>query len=143
MSDLETLVAKMTLADLATQTGRSVADIVAFALGARIASAPRAVKAAVVGAVVAKRRGRKGKRGRLAKAVAAAKGSLRTAAGRTDLDDRVLAAIRAASGPTRSVDIESQVGGTPQQRRAALHRLLKLRKIKREGAARATVYIAR
>jgi hypothetical protein len=140
MSELETLVAKMTLADLAAQTGRSVADIVAYALGAKGSAAPRVAKAAVEAAPA--KRGRKGKRGRAPKA-SKREGSLRTAAGRTDLDDRVLAAIKSAGGPTRSVDIESQVGGTPQQRRAALHRLVKSKKIKREGVARATTYIAR
>ena len=138
MSNLEQIFADMPIARLAQLGGKSVSEIAVYALGGA-AGATRAAGAA------------KGGRGR--KAAAATNGakapgrraaaSVRTASGRGDFDNRVLEAIAAAGEPVRSVDIESRVGGTPEQRRAALHRLVAAKKLKRAGKARATTYEAR
>ena len=59
------------------------------------------------------------------------------------LATRVLDAIKNAGGTAQSVDIEKIVGGTAQQRRAALHRLIASRKLARTGKARSTTYTVR
>lgn len=121
---LENLVANMTIAQLAKLSGKTVADIAAIALAG---SAPKSN-----GAAKAERPARAGKRSRVG-----------TRAVGGDFDARVLKAIEVAGGPVRSVDIEDQVGGTPVQRRAALHRLVAAKKVKRAGVSRATTYTAK
>jgi hypothetical protein len=135
MSSLEQIFADMPIARLAELGGKSVSEIAVYALGGA-AGASRAAATATRGRNAtatngASRPGRK------------AAASVRTASGRGDFDTRVLEAIAGAGGPVRSVDIEGKVGGTPEQRRAALHRLVAAKKLKRAGKARATTYEAR
>lgn len=108
----------MTVAELASRSGRSVEAIAAFALAGGAAPSSRAG---------ARKPGRPPK----------------ASSGGGSFDDRVLAAIKAAGGEARSVDIENQVGGNPKERRAALHRLVKAKKLERSGVARATRYSLR
>jgi hypothetical protein len=121
-SSLETLVGSMTIAELAERSGKSVETIASFALGGGAPSRSSAT-APSTGA-------------------AARRTSTRKVEDR-GFDDRVLAAIEAAGGEARSVDIEDKVGGTSEERRAALHRLVKARKLKRSGVARGTRYAVR
>jgi hypothetical protein len=143
MSDLEQIFADMPIARLAQLGGMSVTEIAVYALGGA-AGASRAATGVTSG--------RGGGRGRKAAATSngakatsgrKAAAAVRTASGRGDFDARVLEAISAAGEPVRSVDIEAKVGGTPEQRRAALHRLVAAKKLKRAGKARATTYEAR
>lgn len=68
---------------------------------------------------------------------------MRKPADRADFDERVLEAVKSLGGSAQSVDIERVVGGTPLQRRSALHRLVKKRKLSRSGNARSTKYTLR
>jgi hypothetical protein len=129
-SSLETLVGSMTINELAERSGKSVQAIAAFALRGGAASRSSAVTASS-GASAHQTSMRKSSR-------AAAPSE-----DRASFDDRVLAAIEAAGGEARSVDIEDKVGGTAAERRAALHRLVKARKLRRSGVARATRYAMR
>jgi hypothetical protein len=128
---LEDLVGNMTLSELAQRSGRSVGAIVDFALGSR--SAARRV--ATGNGVPAS-----GKRGRRSSAGAV---DTRSAAGRTEFDQRVLEAVRGLGGTAQAADVERVVGGTPLQRRTSLMRLVKSRKLTRSGKARSTAYTLR
>jgi hypothetical protein len=128
-SSLETLVGSMTIAELAERSGKSVETIASFALGGGAPSRSSAT-APSTGAAARRTSTRK-----VPKAAAPVEDR--------GFDDRVLAAIEAAGGEARSVDIEDKVGGTSEERRAALHRLVKARKLKRSGVARGTRYAVR
>lgn len=68
--------------------------------------------------------------------------SRRTAEGRGDHDAKVLAALKAASGPVAAEDVIKRVGGIGLQFRTSTCRLLASRKIRRTGKARGTRYVA-
>jgi len=143
MSDLEQLIAQMPIFRLAQLGGKSVAEIAVFALGgATLTRGTVGTVGARASNGAARPAGPRANNG-APKRAAKADASVRTAAGRGDFDARILEAIASAGGPVRSVDIEGKVGGTPQQRRTALHRLVAAKKIKRAGKARATTYEAR
>jgi hypothetical protein len=131
-SALEDLVGNMTLAELAARSGKSVEAIAAYALGGASGSNGARARAATSSPEPSAKTGRR-------KAVA----ETRTRTGRDDFDTRVLDAIKNAGGTAQSVDIEKIVGGTAQQRRAALHRLIASRKLARTGKARSTTYTVR
>jgi hypothetical protein len=116
-SSLEDLVGAMTISELAQRSGRTVEAIASFALGSSTRPAP--------------------------KSPAATKKSKGRSKPDPSFDDRVLAAIEAAGGEARSVEIENKVGGTTEERRAALHRLVAAKKLKRSGVARGTRYAVR
>ena len=123
---LESLIANFTLSELSEKSGKSVSEIVNFAMGSTLRQ-PAARATA--------------KNGRPAAAPqrsSAGPVNTRTQRGRDDLDARVLDAIREL-GTAKADDLTS-VGGDIQQRRAALHRLIEAKKIKRTGAARGTTY---
>lgn len=126
---LENLVGTMTLAELAQRSGRTVDSIVAFALGK---NAPRATS-----------NGARTSKNASPAAPTHTGGAVdtRTQAGREDLDERLLDAVRRL-GSAKAKDLE-HVGGDEFQRRAALHRLIAKKKIRREGAARGTIYTAK
>lgn len=128
-SALEDLVGNMTLAELAARSGKSVAAIAAYALGGAAGSNGARTRSDPEPTAKTGRR----------KAVA----QTRTRTGREEFDTRVLDAIKNAGGTAQSVDIEKIVGGTAQQRRAALHRLIASRKLARTGKARSTTYTVR
>ncbi len=67
----------------------------------------------------------------------------RTQAGREAYDALVLGAIQGASEPIGAEALRPQLGGSPEQLRASLHRLVDAKSIKRKGKARATKYTAR
>jgi hypothetical protein len=128
---LEDLVGRMTVAELALRSGRSVEAIAAFALGGTAKASTRAS----ANGEVAKPQGRAG--GRRASV------QTRTIAGRTEFDDRVLDAVRSLGGSAQSKDIQRLVGGTTLQRRVALKRLVQSRKLTRSGNTAATTYTLR
>lgn len=126
---LENLVGNMTLAELSARTGRSVTDIVDFAVrgsrrtpsnGASTKTKPTATKASSRNAV-----------------------NTRTPAGRDQYDAAVLQVLRDAGTKVGAVQVRKQVGGTALQVRTALNRLIEAGTVTFEGKARATTYIAR
>ena len=132
---IEELISDWTIADLAARTGRSVGEIVEFAMRARRANARAQAAPAAKTAAAPKKAGRPAKRG---KAV-----DTRTAAGREAYQEAVGNVVEAKGGkPTSAAEIRAKVGGTPTQARAALARLIEDGKITYEGKARATRYLA-
>lgn len=131
-SALETLVGEMTVAELASKSRRSVEDIVSWAMsgtaGGRTASRGRPTTASTTTTA--------------AKGPSRAQGGIntRSASGRAAYEANVLAIVKGATSPISAPEIRDQVGGTPQQARAALNRLIELGKISYEGRARATRY---
>ena len=119
-SPLESLVATMTLSELSARSGKTVSQIVDWALGGR--AGRRAAAGALSGAI---------------KRV-----DTRTPAGRDAYDDQVLSAVQAAKSPIGAGELREQVGGTALQARTALNRLIEAGKINYEGRARATRYTA-
>jgi hypothetical protein len=67
----------------------------------------------------------------------------RSVADRAVYDASVLKLLSSAKDPLLAVRVRDAVGGTPLQARASLHRLVKARKVKRHGRARATTYAAK
>lgn len=87
---------------------------------------------------------RAGKPGR--KAAAAAAGDAvdtRTAEGRAAYDERVLTALKAATGPQSASNLTGKVGGSPLQIRTALARLIEAGSVNWSGRARGTRYTAK
>lgn len=132
---LESLIAQMTVAELAQRTGRSVSDLVGLVLGdrARAVAAPRAARSEAKPA-----RGGGRKRGKTQSRGEGGGG----ATPRAGYDDSVLVAIKAAKGKVKAQDLRKKIGGTPLQIRAALKRLLGAGQIKSQGKARGTTYTA-
>ncbi len=126
---LESLIAQMTVAELAERTGRSVADLVASVLGDR----PRNGVASHARPRGADKPARGGNPGTSA--------ATRGTAG-AGYDESVLAAIKSAKGRVKAQDLRKKTGGTPLQIRAALKRLLGAGSIKSQGKARGTTYTA-
>lgn len=67
----------------------------------------------------------------------------RTAAGRQAYEDSVFTALKASGGGVSAKEIRREVGGTPDQARRALNRLIEADKIKYTGQAAGTKYTAR
>jgi hypothetical protein len=156
-TSLESLVANMTVAELAQRSGRSVAQLVELAFGSPAAAAPKRGPGRPPGAA---KRGRPPGSGRgpgrppkaeaAAAPAAAPKGKpgkapavdTRAAASRSKFDESVLGAVRGSKGRVKAVDLRKKVGGSSLQIRAALHRLIEDGKIKSQGKARGTTYSA-
>ena len=135
----------MTLSELADRSGKSVSQLIAWALpgksGGDKAPAARAAAAAkpngVPGAkAAAKPSGGASKGG--SKAV-----NTRTPEGRAKYDVAVYDAVAAAGQAVGSSKLRKSVGGTPLQLRTALNRLIEDGKVTYEGKARATRYSLR
>ncbi len=124
----------MTLSELADRSGKSVTQIIAWALpgksGGAKASAPRAKTPA--------RAGGGGGKGGGGKAV-----NTRTPEGRAAYDVDVLNAVQGANKPVGSSYLRKKAGGTSLQMRTALNRLIEAGKVTYQGKARATKYSAR
>lgn len=129
---LESLVGEMTVAELAKKSGRSVEDLVGWAMGSTSGSRGRSAARAKPASRRAARGGSPSKRV-----------DTRTAAGREAYEKAVLDSVRAARGPIAAQDIRKKLGGTPQQARAALNRLIERGLIDYQGRARATRYLAK
>lgn len=122
---LEDFVSNMTLADLATRSGRSVAEIVDYAM--RTKPTPSNGTTSKAKPTLAKAKSRK--------AV-----NTRTPAGRDQYDAAVLQVLRDAGDKVGAVAVRKQVGGTALQVRTALNRLIEAGSVAFEGKARATTY---
>jgi hypothetical protein len=130
----------MTLAELAQRSGRSIDEIARYALGG--GGSPRAPSRPAANSTNGARKAKKAsKPARSARGPSGA--AVRRPSDRAAFDDAVMDAVRQLGGTAQSADIEKIVGGTPLQRRSALHRLVSKRKLTRSGAARGTTYTAR
>lgn len=67
----------------------------------------------------------------------------RTGAGRRAYQEALLEALRASSNPVAAPDLRSTLGGTSDQARRALNRLIELGKVSYTGKARGTRYQAK
>lgn len=130
---LENLVGDMTLSELGQRSGKTVSDIVSFALGSK---SPRATTSSNGAPRAAKTTSSKTKTKTTSTTV-----DVRTRASHAELDAKLLEVIKTL-GTARASDLAC-VGGDEFQRRAALHRLIEARKIRRTGVARATTYTAK
>ncbi len=123
----------MTLSELADRSGKSVSDIIAWALpgkgGGAKAPRPAAVKKAAPKAAAG---------GGKSKVV-----NTRTPEGRAEYDTAVLEAVGSFKSAAGSSQLRKKVGGTPLQMRTALNRLIESGKVTYEGKARATRYSLR
>jgi hypothetical protein len=143
-SPLEALVGSMSLAELSQRSGKSVGQIVDWALGSRGGPGRRPV------ATTAAPSG--GGRGRPASGNATGGGggggstravNTRTPVGRAAYDEAVLGAVQSSRSPIGAGALRRKVGGTALQVRTALNRLIEGGQINYEGRARATRYTAR
>lgn len=139
-SPLEALVGSMSIAELSQRSGKSVGQIVDWALGK--GGPGRRPASNSTSASSGAGRGRAsaggGGGGGGGKAV-----NTRTPAGREAYDQAVLAAVQAARGPIGAGPLRKKVGGTALQVRTALNRLIEAGRINYEGRARATRYTPR
>lgn len=124
MTQLESLIAEMTIVDLAKLAGRSVQEIAAYALGGSTSRANGKPPRAHVD-----------------------DDSRATAAPKSDatgkLAQDILDALSGSETPLRSMDLEKIVGGTTTTRRYVLHKLLAEKEIRKSGTARGTRYALR
>lgn len=116
---LEMSVERMTVAELAVQSGRQLREIIDYALGEGTSTWRGAGSANGSSAPV----------------------ETRTAAGRYAYDQAVFGALEAHGGPMSAVEVRERVGGTPQQARAALARLMEDEIVTSTGQATATRYV--
>lgn len=130
-SSLEEFVGTMTVRELSERSGKSIEQLVAWALGGAAAS-PGARKPARSADPEPTGRGGSGRR-----AV-----NTKTAAGRAAFDAAVLESLNAANAPTGASKLRKKVGGTGLQMRTALNRLIDAGKVRYQGRARATKYAA-
>lgn len=128
---LEQLVENMTLRQLADRTGRSVGDIVGWAMRSAKGTTTETTTSAS-----AKKPGRKAK-------ASAGSVDVRTPAGRKAYDQAVMQAVVEAKDPVSAPDVRAKAGGTPAQARAALDRLISGGKLGYKGRARGTRYFVR
>ncbi|MBL4687242.1 MAG: hypothetical protein JKY37_21780 [Nannocystaceae bacterium] len=127
---LEHLVGELTLADLAARSGRSVGEIVEYAM--RSKPGATAARTAAQGSKATTPAPSKGGRAR--------KVDTRTAGGREAYQEAVLDVLVGSGKPTAAAFIRRKAGGTPLQARAALNRLIEGGKVTFSGKARATRY---
>jgi hypothetical protein len=118
MDAIETMLARMTVADLAKLAGRSVADVIGFLLGDAPRRAPRATSKPTARAP-------------------------RTVARGGIAPESVLEIVRAAREPVKAEHVRAQLGGSAAQVRTALQKLAAARKVKITGQRRGTRYQAR
>ena len=129
----------MTLSELSDRSGKSVSQIIAWALpgksGGAKASTPRAAAKKPAAAKAS---------GGGSSTKSAGKGvNTRTPEGRAQYDAAVYEAVSSAGKPIGSSKLRKAAGGTPLQMRTALNRLIEEGKVTYEGKARATRYSLR
>jgi hypothetical protein len=144
-----------TPANAATADAEKQATTAAKKTAAKQTSGKKAAKKAAAKQTAAKKSGGKkasakkagAKKAGAKQAASAAKGnaasadvSARTAEGRAQYDDKVVAALRAAGDWVGATRLREAIGGTDNQVRIALHRLIADGKVARRGARNATEY---
>ena len=135
-SPLEEFVGSMTLSELADRSGKSVSQIIAWALPGK-SGASKPVSRPAAKKPAGKSTGGGGSKGG-GKVV-----NTRTPEGRAAYDEAVFGAVSGAGKPLGSSALRKKVGGTPLQLRTALNRLIEDGKVTYEGKARATRYSLR
>lgn len=131
LTALEALVSSMTIADLSERSGKSVEEIVDWAMKGQGGTRKSPRTNGVAAAPAAESGGRRRRGGSV---------NTRTPAGREAYDSSVLSSVQDASSPIGAAAIRKQVGGTPLQVRAALNRLIEKGQVTYQGRARATRY---
>ena len=121
MTALETLIANLTVGELARFAGRSVEDVVTVALGQTNGQSPAATRH------TGTRPGRD--------SVKVPRGGLRI--------DHVLSTLQSLGEPVKLEEVRARVGGSAQQVRSALQRLSESGTVKITGERRGTRYAAR
>lgn len=135
-SPLEEFVGSMTISELADRSGRSVSQIIAWALpGKSGGSKPAAPRAA------SKKPATKASAG--ASTGGGKNVNTRTPEGRAAYDVAVFEAVSASKKPIGSSKLRKAIGGTPLQLRTSLNRLIEDGKVTYQGKARATKYSLR
>lgn len=128
-------VAMWTIGELASRGGRTLAEIVAFAVAQEPASASASeFNRGLAAAFEPQLRARKRPRPR----VSPSKTPKRTA-----LEERVLQALRSFGGELYGPEIRLRIGGSPMNVRAALQRLIERGDVAWSGKGRAMRYRAR
>ena len=136
MTPLESLVATMTIEQLARLANTTVEVIVTRALGGTGGGTPRASQPTPTSTPsVTRGAARNGKAAPTGKPSARTRGSI--------TDAEVLAVLGASSEPVSSEHVRAQLGGSPDQIRAALHRLRDKKRIRVSGEKRGTRYAVR
>ncbi len=116
----------MTVSELAARSGRSVEDLVAWAMGGQSGTNAKETSGS--------------SRPRRVNHASGRKVDTRTIDGRASYDQAVLGAIRAAGGEVDAPAVRARVGGTPMQFRASVTRLIEAGEVGYKGKARATRY---
>lgn len=137
-SPLEEFVGSMTLSELADRSGKSVTQIIAWALPGKSGAGKSATRPAAKKPAAKPSGASAGASKGGGKAV-----NTRTPEGRAQYDAAVFDAVSAANKPLGSSALRKKVGGTPLQLRTALNRLIEDGKVTYEGKARATRYSLR
>jgi hypothetical protein len=142
-SPLEALVGSMSIAELSQRSGKSVGQIVDWALGTRGNLGRRPGNSGATAAAAPA----PAKRGRPANNASGGSGgksvNVRTPAGREAYTQAVLEAVQNSKSPIGAGALRKKVGGTALQVRTALNKLKETRQIKSEGRARARRYTAK
>ncbi len=137
-SSLDQLVGNMTVQQLAEAAGTSVEEVVqAVVWGSKRGQLSVAVAATVPAAASKPRRAARG---------GASVGNgidTRSAVGRDAYDVALLGVLKDTGEPMSAEQLRDVVGGTPLQARSRLKALVKKRRVKTSGRARATKYQAR
>lgn len=133
MNSLESIVGTLTVGELASRSGRTIGEIVSFAVeGAsptRSSNASRKREVVVVERPVAK-----SKRNGV---------NTRTPDGRAEYDEDLFNALEESADWMGAGALRKRVGGSPLQARTALTRLVESNRIEFRGRARSTMYRAR
>ncbi len=132
---LESFVGGLTIAELAQRSGKSVEDLVDWAMGGKSARASKP------GATPSRKR--KAVDTKPARRPSGGAVNTRTAEGRAAFDRAVIEALVEAGKAVGATPLIRKVGGTSLQMRTALARLVEAEKAVQRGRARATVYEAR
>lgn len=151
---LETLVSNMALSELAQLSGRSIAEIVNWAMSGVRAEASRSsagarpeatrTRATSTPAPSSNRSARREEEEEVEEVEDGEEEvNTRTQEGRERYDRAVLELVRNAKGPIGATQIRDALGGTPLQVRTALNRLIEGGHLAYQGRARATRYRAR
>lgn len=128
---LERFVGHMTLRELAGNSGRSVGEIVEYAMRAGRRSAANGAP---------RKREQNERKPAQAKATKNDSVDTRSAAGRDQYDAAVLDELRDVGGKMGATDLRARIGGTALQIRTSLGRLIDAGEVAFEGKARATRY---
>lgn len=154
-SALEALVANMSLAELSQRSGRSVEELVNWALGGgkTAVEKPAVEKPTLVRSEVASPVPKEAKPGKPGRRVITSEAppsrreatggkdvNTRTPEGRKRYSEAVLKLVEESKGSISATEIRDRLGGTPLQVRAALNRWIEAGKITYHGQARAMRY---